>query len=969
MLFAVALLSLTCFVLVDYQMKIVARASFPETAALASFFGRFYSAVGLTQLLFQFLLVSWLLRRLGIITCLMLMPAIHLVMASLFFGTGHGLLASHALLIITAANFLRMTVTETLEMPAREMSLLPLPARLRLRAQAMMGGMLAPLGQGLGGLCIAALLMIQLELYELSLVVAGGAALWLLALSVARPLHRETLARSLRNAQLDPVELQALISRGQVDHALDQLLKNPDPEVVRFTFELLRDRPLGGLSRRVAALAKDERPEVAAAALTALGADGRRSQLPVIDRALDADDDQVRAAAVQAHCALTGREAVESHRGWLDSSDPVIRSAAMIGLGRHGGEAGREAVAPVVLKMARSSVRSEQIEACRVVAELGAAAPAGALRELLEADRDEVRRAAVEAVGHLADVELVPDLIALAEPHTTRREALRALGKMPEAAVEPIAAVIPRVSLDEELRVGLYQVLAEIGGEAAASTLWTHFRQASELTSSVSAGKALHRLALAGPIEHIEQEPWRVMLDLLRGKLELLNRACDEIGADDLEVYELVRDHQWLEVERLFQLLSLRYDARGLARIRYNLDSPQEVLRANALELLDALLPRRLALELVPLIDPLVERLIPPGRGLTEETAAALRTQSAWLRVVTRVSLFSLTPAEDSTEDMSVDMAWAEELALAPIQAQVSELKRVPLFSAVPADDLVHLAGQLRPRRLAAEEVLFEQGVSGESMSLIQQGSVSVRIGDTQVAKLGAGEVIGEMAVIDGQPRSATCVAAEPSELIEISATDFESLVRGHPSTARAVLRTISERLRTRTSLQAPAAPSISSVPDPAPPLVCRNSGAPCSERGELADLIERCSFLQEVELFADLAPEDLAKIAELGEVVSVYPGEALFEKGDHGDSMYLIRSGVISVQIDRHEVARLGARDCIGEMALIDGFPRSATCAVVDDAVLLRIGADDFNLLLDLQPDIAIGLMRTLSARLRKSN
>ena len=94
-----------------------------------------------------------------------------------------------------------------------------------------------------------------------------------------------------------------------------------------------------------------------------------------------------------------------------------------------------------------------------------------------------------------------------------------------------------------------------------------------------------------------------------------------------------------------------------------------------------------------------------------------------------------------------------------------------------------------------------------------------------------------------------------------------------------------------------------------------------------------------------------------------------LFEIGDPGDYMYIIRQGSISIRVHGDEVAALGEQACLGEMALIDGLPRSASAVVLSEANLMRIASHDFRKLLENKPEISLALMKTIAIRLREAD
>lgn len=97
-------------------------------------------------------------------------------------------------------------------------------------------------------------------------------------------------------------------------------------------------------------------------------------------------------------------------------------------------------------------------------------------------------------------------------------------------------------------------------------------------------------------------------------------------------------------------------------------------------------------------------------------------------------------------------------------------------------------------------EVVFKEGELGDAMYIIWSGRVAVVKGDLESATLlghrGPGEIIGEMALLENQPRSASIVALEDSRLLSIRRDDFETLLTSNPAVGMSILGTLSARLR-----------------------------------------------------------------------------------------------------------------------------------------------------------------------------
>lgn len=128
-------------------------------------------------------------------------------------------------------------------------------------------------------------------------------------------------------------------------------------------------------------------------------------------------------------------------------------------------------------------------------------------------------------------------------------------------------------------------------------------------------------------------------------------------------------------------------------------------------------------------------------------------------------------------------------------------LVRCPLFAELPAGEAEKLAALLRRRRYRAGEPVFREGDPGTALYVIQTGEVKILLGGSDgkevvLALLGPGEFLGELALLDGEARSADAVATTVAELHVLPREDFLPFLRDVPSVAVSMLASLSRRLR-----------------------------------------------------------------------------------------------------------------------------------------------------------------------------
>ncbi len=128
-------------------------------------------------------------------------------------------------------------------------------------------------------------------------------------------------------------------------------------------------------------------------------------------------------------------------------------------------------------------------------------------------------------------------------------------------------------------------------------------------------------------------------------------------------------------------------------------------------------------------------------------------------------------------------------------------LRAIPLFSHVADNDLEQIASHLIERRYPRNTTIVEEGLPGDYMYILREGRVKV----TKLSEDGrekilaffeAGQFVGEMALLERAPRSASVKTLTPVRVLALSRADFTGLIRKSPDLAISVIRELSGRLR-----------------------------------------------------------------------------------------------------------------------------------------------------------------------------
>ncbi|MCE7986501.1 MAG: hypothetical protein DYG89_35465 [Caldilinea sp. CFX5] len=856
LIFAVLLLFGLSDNVIDNLFYQQAGSRFVDQSQLATFLGAFTAIVGGINLLCQLFLASPLLRRFGVHAIIVLTPVTLLAATVPFVLVG--LVAPLSPLVFWLAVTMNVArrVTDKFDNTAGNLLYQPLPPPLRAQTQTILDGIFAPVVGGMAGLLLLYLNnVLAFTPLQLGLVLLPLALVWVFVATRVGRLYAQRVQQALRrrliqgNSAFQP-------DRAGLD-ALRQHLTDAQPGSVLYALGVLEATDGATLNEVLPPLLDYPSPAVRLDVLARLERLNDPALLPAIQQTLHSDrEPRVQAAALQTLAALGGlTEAVEIDH-YLAADEPHLRQAAMIGLLRSGALEGILAVGETLTRLVASPAVADRIFAAQV---LGESRLAGLYRPLLKLlhDREaKVRQAALSAVAKIQHPQLWPVVVTALSVSQTRAAAQTALIAGGEAVLPTLLQAAAQAGPVRAHNRTVWLALAHIFGRIAAP------HSCAFLVTQLTCPDVVVRTAILTALHQCGYRADAATRPLLETELraEIAHASWTlthlvAIGEAASGPLLLLRNALYADLveqqARLLLWLALLYDPATLQRVRTALAltpglrrTPTDEQRAYALETLDLLLTKAVSKQLLVLLDDL-----PPAQQLKQLTGDATRTPlplprqlaalitdgerwvAPWLRTVALYAIAHALPAvqNDPTLQAAVnDAATAADPLVQETAAwvklglnngmvagrggaglpspgvlltveKVLILQRVEIFAAMPAAILVEIAAHLQEQFTPAGATIFTQGAPGESIYFIVTGAVEALDGARVFTRMGEGEIFGEMALLDGEPRTATIRATAPTHLLSLDQAPFYELMDEHIEIARGVIAVLAQRLRART--------------------------------------------------------------------------------------------------------------------------------------------------------------------------
>ena len=296
-------------------------------------------------------------------------------------------------------------------------------------------------------------------------------------------------------------------------------------------------------------------------------------------------------------------------------------------------------------------------------------------------------------------------------------------------------------------------------------------------------------------------------------------------------------------------------------------------------------------------------------------------------------------------------------------------LARVPLFEGLSKQDLQAVAGRVVLRQYAHGVTVVHIGARADGMHVVLDGGAVVQPAAGKERRLEPGDFFGELALIDGAPRAASVVADGELTTAKIGRVGFHSMLREEPLVAVGLLPGLVRVIR---DLQASRpVESTGRISEEQPLSILAYDPETRIVDGSVVqderDLLGWRTALRHVPLFEALPERHLRQVARRFAVRRYGEGRVVVRQDAKGGGFFLLLAGRVSVAARDGASMVLDPGAQFGELALIDGAPRSATVTALDQVTVAELPRTAFRRLLQNEPRTAVPMIGSLVALIRE--
>ena len=811
-------------VLVDYQFKMIASDTFPDEGKLVAFFGTFYAVAGACSIVMQFFVTGPVLSRFGILIGLLILP-FFLILGSVAF------IVAPVLLFATLGKFSDQTFKFTIFSSSMELLWLPVPTDTRRTMKPQVSGTIKSIAEGFGG--VATFLLAKIvALQTLSFVSIGAIVLWTLTSFRVKNGYVKQLENAISKRQIDFEQLNVDVQDAAMVKTIEETLSSNDEVKQLFAFEIIEGLPLFSWKKTISGLfesgTEDVRKRILALAWDEPSIISNESIVSAINK-----NDQVSADAILVSGKRKMDEILPKLEDLLDNDSAEIRtSAAAAIIDMDSGSIDKATnILDEALQSSDELTKSNALKRLEINEDI---LPDTKLEIFLKEENILTSNAALLVAEKRKKETLLPAIITNLGNSKTFLQARQALQSFDEETViENFTNILSNSDLGRHKRRGIIKALKDY----PASNLLLD--QLDETDQGIY-NETVDSLLVRARAEELDEKRLEIIsseIQKVARKLYALHVCKKLLPENDKKL--LIIDHLNNEIQNtLPSLLKLGVMSKPNTPIETYIQiikSGDPAKLPFLLEFFENIFTKDQRNIINPLIEeiPLEERAeigkshfndLPTN--INDELVILMQSANKWESIITLDYVI-----QNEMNDLLATLDWSKipnssgncelvqrlskkdtlnmdniplerfkleslELSMYSTLEKTIILKSVDLFKSIPAENLSRVAQITEEVRCDDGESIITEGEFGDSLFIVVDGNVKIHKGEKEITQMGKGSCIGDMALLDGEPRSADVTATEDTTLFKIEQEGFYEVMGGHSDIMEAIIKNLSGRVR-----------------------------------------------------------------------------------------------------------------------------------------------------------------------------
>ena len=819
--------------IVDYQFKIIAVTTFPLQDDLVNFFGQYFAVTGIATIVIQLFVTSKLLSRFGILVAILILP-VFLMLGSI------GFFMTPILATVYLSKFSDQVFKFTLHNSSIQLLWIPVKNTIKTRLKPIIEGSIRAGLEGLSGVLIfIAVTVFNIPIHYLSLSIVLIAIYWINKSFPLKKLYVDALQSAIEKRQLNFEELTLDIQDQTMVNTIETALNNADESQQIFALDIIKDIPLTPWKQSLNRLMDKGNITVKKEILNISFNDKNIiNDQRIIDLVRVDNDLGVDAIEIAGKRKLS--DALPVINKYLGDSEMEKRIVAAAAIRNIKPESSSEAKSLLINAFDSSNEKIKPL-AIKQMSYDNEILPDDKLIQYLNDSSYVIRNAALSVAKTRRSPEFLPEIIhSLADPRSAipARTALTIYNE--KDVIKFLIQYLQDSNAQKSLVIGIIRTLKNYPTKQSIGLILSRINPKTPPIQAEAVDALIH-LAREIPLE---KEDIIITKDVL---IKTARYAYEKIIAlsqiEDSKDNQLLRHFLQNEIKKSIPVIMklgiidkpetpietyIQYVLNNESdKLPYVLEFFENVFSKEESKIVNSLIDsisieekcivarkrfNRLTTDLNEFLGYYIGSIQGLKVALTMDYAFRTNNQEILNKVnwetlpenfvIKDIITRHAQKHSDLLKTLPINqyLLDSKQLSMYSTLEKALILKSIDLFETIPSEELIRVAQIADEEQFETGSLLFEEGDFGDSMYIVANGKVRVHKGERTIVELEKGACVGEMALLDQEPRSADVTVNADTTLLKITQDGFYELMSSNMEIMQGIVKLITSRLRKATN-------------------------------------------------------------------------------------------------------------------------------------------------------------------------